>query len=292
MNRKKAVLAGALGLCLAPSLHAAHYDVVLMAGQSNMTGRATSTGLSSPLDSPQSDVAFYYNSNQALTNTTDQSTWTTLRPGSGTDIGPELSFGRTVADALPAQNLALVKHATGGTALWFEWAAPTGGEYISFVNTVNASLSALTDAGHTYTIQGMLWTQGESDGTSESTSTNYERRLNNLIANVRSTFGDDLPFFISRLSAEQASGWGGGVFSEYVNNVRTAQANVAAADANAYLIDTDGFGLKGDSLHFDQAGQIALGEAFATSYLSVVPEPGTIGLLATGVLLVARRRRD
>lgn len=55
-----------------------------------------------------------------------------------------------------------------------------------------------------------------------------------------------------------------------------------------YLIDTDQFSMNSDELHFDAAGQVALGEAFGDSYLGTVPEPGTatvfIALMAATML--------
>tara|TARA_Y100001001_G_scaffold68567_1_gene66625 strand:+ start:145 stop:426 length:282 start_codon:yes stop_codon:yes gene_type:complete len=58
-----------------------------------------------------------------------------------------------------------------------------------------------------------------------------------------------------------------------LNLVRDAQANVAATDPNSYLIGTDPFALHSDDLHFNTEGQIALGEAFADSYVVIGDRP-------------------
>lgn len=280
-----------LAACLATTAQAGHYNVVLLGGQSNMGGKgniATLTSNYPVLGAPQTDVQFYYNSSDVVYDTANESTWVTLRPGGGQQFGPEVAFGRTVADALPSHNLALIKSYYGGTNLSNHWNPPSGFAYVIFKNTVTAALADLTTAGHTYTITGMLWTQGESDANGTRTTAQYEADLNELIADVRTNYGTNLPFFISRLSDMQTHS-----SLTAKDDIILAQENVAAADPYAYLIDTDGFSMA-DSLHFDTHGQVALGTAFGESYIAsvAVPEPASLagGLLGL-TLIVARRRR-
>lgn len=273
---------------LAKTVEAAHYNIVLMAGQSNMGGKGSITTLTSThpsLAAPQADVQFYYNSNDVVHDTANESTWVTLRPGGGQQFGPEVTFGRTVADALPSHNLALIKSYYGGTNLSNHWNAPSGFAYVIFKDTVTAALTKLTTAGHTYTITGVLWTQGESDANGTRTTAQYEADLNELIADVRNNYGANLPFFISRLADTQTH-----VSMTAKADIRLAQENVAAADPYAFLIDTDGFSV-GDTLHFSTAGQISLGTAFGEAYVDVIPEPASLALLGLGGLLFTRRRR-
>ena len=49
-------------------------------------------------------------------------------------------------------------------------------------------LSALSAAGHTYEVVGMIWMQGESDSTSAYANA-YQQNLTDLIAQVRSRYG-------------------------------------------------------------------------------------------------------
>ena len=262
---------------------AAHIKVFLLGGQSNMDGRAATSGLpTSPanLQQPQTDVLFY-----------EGGSLRGLQPGSGTDFGPEITFGRTIADALPDENFALIKYAVGGTSLHTDWDPVTGPRYSSFQNTVAAGLTALTtgaNAGNTYEIVGMLWTQGERDAKDGRTTSEYEADLNGLIAAVRSDYGDadDLPLFFSRLSDGQTD-----ISSGQLIAIRAAQGNVAAGDAEAYLVDTDGFGLNSGALHFNAAGQIALGQAFGQAYLSTAPEPSSLVLVGIGAVALAGCRR-
>lgn len=260
---------------------AEHIKVFLLGGQSNMDGRAATSDLPTTpvnLQQAQSDVLLY-----------EGSTLGDLKP-SGSDFGPEITFGRTLADTHADDNFALIKYAAGGTNLHTDW-DPSGGSnnYTTFQTRVTNGISALTtgaNAGNTYEIVGMLWTQGERDAKDGQTTTQYEANLNGFIADIRSNYGSDLPFFFNRLSAGQTDIPAGGLSA-----IRAAQDNVAAGDANAYLIDTDGFGLNGANLHFSAAGQQALGEAFAQSYLSTAPEPSSLVLIGAGALVLLQRRR-
>ena len=269
----------AASILIAIPAQADHVKVFLLGGQSNMVGYGVSTsGLpTSPvnLQEPQDDVLFYYGS--ALT---------TLRPGSGSAFGPEVTFGRTVADAVPSDTFCLIKSAASGTSLASSWDPTTGATYTAFRNKVSDGLAALSAAGHTHEIVGMLWTQGERDAKDNVTTAQYEFDLNEFIADIRTRYGANLPFFLSRLSSGQTN-----LTNAQLTEIRAAQENVAASDPKAWMIDTDAMALQGDNLHFTAAGQIALGEAFGASYLSaVVPDatpPGIAGLSpsnrATGV---------
>ena len=263
----------ALSLAALPAIAADPVKVFLLGGQSNMLGRASASGLPAALANPQADVLFYYGSSL-----------TTLRPGSGTEIGPEVSFGRTVADAFPAEDIALIKYAVGGTNLHSQWDPSTGGTYSAFRNTVSNGMAAVAGAGHTTEIVGMLWTQGESDAS--RTTAQYQGDLDEFIADVRLRYGANLPFFISRLSDQQTA-----ISAAGLAGIRAAQENVAAADPFAYLVDTDGMVFKSDNLHFDTAGQVSLGQAFGQAYIDSVPEPATLAILALGSMGMLRRRK-
>lgn len=279
MKGLTAAIGSAVLLGVATTAHAKHVKVILLGGQSNMDGRGDADDLPKTLQDPQGNVLFYYRDKNA--------SLTTLRPGSGADFGPELSFGRTIAGALPSQNFALIKHAVSGTDLHGDWDPATGDAYSGFQDTVADGLAALTEAGHTYEIAGMLWTQGERDGKDGRTTAQYESDLNAFIGDVRTKYGADLPFFLSRLSNGQTD-----IPANRLAQIRAAQDNVAESDSNAYLIDTDGLKLKPDDLHFDAAGQVKLGELFGDAYVTATaPEPASLLVFGVAGGLVMTRRR-
>ncbi len=250
--------------------------VVYVAGQSNADGRAAPDDLpTSPVDlqSPQDDIDFFYR----VENTTYP--LTTLRPGlsESAGFGPAISLGRRLADELAdgtTTRVAIIKYANGGTSLYSDWVAGgdatttgDGTQYKRFQETVTAGHAALSSTYPNAQIEqvGLIWVQGEKD-ISQNQAAPYQTNLTNFIADVRATLGDDLHFVVSRLSDGQTS-----LNATHLETVRTAQAAVAAADSLTSLVDTDGFGMKTDNLHFDAAGQQQLGEAAAIQMLNLYP---------------------
>jgi hypothetical protein len=231
--------------------------VFLLGGQSNALGRAPSSGLPTTpvnLQQPQDDVLFYFGS-----------TLTTLRPGSGkftSEFGPEVTFGRTLADAYPASNFAIIKYAAGGTNLYSQWAPPSGAQYIAFRNTVTNGLAALQAAGHTTEIVGMVWHQGESDALNNQHEA-YEGNLTAFIADMRTHYGANLSFLIGEIRWDEPRN--GPEFKV----VSDAQAAVAAADPNAAFAPANDLTFS-DRFHFDAAGQKTLGERLGSSYVALL----------------------
>ncbi|NQU25290.1 MAG: PEP-CTERM sorting domain-containing protein, partial [Candidatus Nealsonbacteria bacterium] len=253
---------GAAALCLAFSVgfsqpaEAIAYKVFLLGGQSNIVGRGATSELPPELRIPQPDVLLY-----------EGGTLASLAPRSS-EFGPEVTFGRTVADAFPDDDYALIKYGTGGSNLHAEWDPVTGSHYSTFRTTVTNGLAALQSGGNTTEIVGMLWAQGERDAKDDRTTAQYQDDLTEFIGDVRTRYGTELPFYISRLSILQTN-----ISPAQLAQIRPAQANVAAGDANAYMIDTDTYGMKSDNLHFNAAGQMALGIGFAAALADPVVDP-------------------
>ena len=277
MLMKRTLLACCVLVCTltGAGVSASDARVILLGGQSNMNGLGLSSGLTGDLALPLPAVQFWDSSGGGFVD---------LAPGFGfnsTQFGPEIQFGHALADALPGEDIVLIKYAASGTDLENNWDPATGPEYTAFKNTVAAALAELDTQGVTYNIQAMLWTQGERDAR-QGFGPNYESNLSAFIADVRSEYGSDLPFLVSQLSSGQTD-----LPALGLSQVRTAQANVAAGDPGTHLIVTDTFPLDHDGdLHFGTNGQLALGQAVADPYLAVVPEPGSlarVGLSGWGV---------
>jgi hypothetical protein len=241
----------------------AHVKVFLLGGHSNAVGLGSTSGLpTSPvnLQAPQHDVLFYYLGGPGLT---------TLRPGSGVEFGPEVTFGRAVADASPNVTCAIIKHAVGATNLHTQWAPGTGPIYADFRNTVAAGLAALQTAGYTYEIVGMVWHQGESDALDGQQAT-YQTNLTNFIADIRSRYGANLRFLIGEIGDKYTPALAA------LQTVIAAQQAVATADPLSVFVPAKDLPFQ-DVLHFDTAGMITLGERFAAGYASLLPPADDFG---------------
>jgi hypothetical protein len=298
LTRFLGILLAAAFAVLPSAAPAATIKVYFLGGQSNADGRGAVTGLPLALQSPQSDVEYFFHTSP-VTKALDL-TLTTLRPNTteGTNqFGPEIALGRTLADHYagdPTTKIAILKFADGGTNLHTQWkaggnatATGDGPQYVIFQNTITSGLAALSAAhpGDTIQLSGMAWMQGESDTGANATA--YQANLTAFISDIRLTYGANLPFAIGRLSDFQTA-------VADLNTIRTAQQNVDALSPLNLLINTDGFGQNGDNLHFNAAGQLALGQAFATALIAV-PEPGTVAAVCcggVGLLLYGRRRAN
>lgn len=254
--------------------HAEHIKVFLLAGQSNMDGRGASSDLPADLQTPQDDVWFYFDArNRFDQRSLERKKLLPLQPGSGADFGPEVTLGRSLADADSRASYALLKYATGGSSLVTDWNPSGGIDYQNFTATVSGGLAALENVGHTYQIEGMFWIHGARDMLLGRTGAQYEADLKAFISSMRGSYGNKMPFFISQRSNNQSS-----IGTQLVERLQAAQAAVADADHMSYLISNDGFSVKSDQAHFDALGQMQLGRALAQSYIDniVVPEPTSI----------------
>jgi len=242
--------------------------VYLLAGQSNMGGVANSADLPAALQGPQSDVKFYHNSAPTVT---PQGTWAALEPGK--TFGPEISFGRKMADTL-GREVVLIKYAFGGTDLYEHWRAPTENDpnsgflYDRFILEIK---KALSEIDRPYKIAGMLWQQGEKDSRDDGQHkvAVYEQRLTDLINAVRREFDDpELPFIFGYVSELENT-----VFSPkhnypYAHLIRRAQYNVSQKMDHVVLIQTNDLTFNEDKKHYDAAAQIKLGQRFADALLA------------------------
>lgn len=229
-------------------------QVYLMAGQSNMVGQGDATELTAPLNAAQGDVAAW------MSNAVG---WTPLRWGSGNEptfFGPELSFGRAMADSDPDARFAVVKHAVNGTSLAVDWNPAGGAVYGEFLSTLTQAGQRLDSLGLAYEVKGLLWMQGESDAMDQVMAESYQQNMNDFIAAVRTVLGvPDLPVVMGRIRGNMPPPF------SYSLTVRMAQESVAAGDPNVRVVDIDSLSLRADGVHYDTQGQLDLGQRFAAA---------------------------
>lgn len=267
------------------------YDVYFLTGQSNGAGRGDVAELPSISGgiyaAPQTDVLFYYRSTLTdssgnINTTLTPDVFTSLQSGSGHgfnnpgshaagEFGPELSLGRTLADAFPQKNIMIIKYAHGGSNLHTQWAAG-GIRYNDFLSVVNDSLAEITNQGATYQLKGLAWVQGESDVNSQPNA--YEANLTSFINRVRTDVfaGEEAAITISRLSVNQYNS-----VSANLTTVRNAQVAVADAINNVEWLDADGANFStyniSNPIHFDAQGNISQGIAMGNQFAILNAEP-------------------
>lgn len=258
--------------------------VFVVAGQSNAVGcNSDASQLPPELHAPQLDVLFWFEEGpwSAVHDPSRRirsGAWVPLQfqsdPHYGTfgsfvnGFGPEIKLGRVLADHY-STDVAVLKFAINATSLAIDWDPGTADSlYEQMLDIVDEALAALASAGHTGTLAGCFWMQGEWDALYGSYAAAYQSNLTAFIADLRAAWGKPgLPFIIGRLNTHIREC---PYFSfPYLDTVRAAQQAVASSVPRTALVDTDDLPLYTDLLHFAAAGQLKLGGRFAEAYLGM-----------------------
>ena len=224
------------------------YDVYLLIGQSNMSGRGTLTA----------DNAV---SNDRIVKFTKDMKWAPADEPLHFDrkhcgAGLAMSFACKMAGASPERTIALVPCAVGGTPLR-RWCP--GGDLYS--NAVVRARAALRDG----TLKGILWHQGCADANNITNAETYAARLVPMVAQLRRDLGaEDVPFvagelprFLSRYAEKN-----GHHHHWPVVNAQLAEA--VSRIPNAALVSSEGLeDCRDDLIHFETPSLRRFGERYA-----------------------------
>jgi len=281
-NLKKPVMLFLVGTFLQLSsqpLLAKHYKLFVLTGQSNSLG-VTNGGEADPTsgyDAADDKVIFAWHnvvsasqslghSGQTLTPAKTTADFTSYKDqqggvyaGSATHWGPETEFIRTLKRA-GVEDFGVIKVSRGGGGNE-HWDKASGGHmYTEIVDTVTEATASLTAAGHTYSIVGLLYLQGESNNT--TTANIADTRFKNLIDNLRT----DLP------NASTMHGVIGGIAAggaAHRDTTRARHASIATSSAYIDFFSTlDQQTSLHDGLHYNRAAKIIVGNRFAQAFLN------------------------
>ncbi len=252
--------------------------VFIFAGQSNMVGTHSKVEHIhrfppfADLDRPQENVLFSYKLGRESMVTSDD--WIALQP-TGDYFGPELSFGKRVAQSIEAP-IAIIKCASGGTSLGEDWNPDTPGGFKLYplaLEHVRSSLAALSRKNLPYQFEGFMWHQGENDMFSKEFKPNYGRNLKNFIASWRRDLkAPHLKFYIGELCTKTIWGMDN---RDNMYAIRSAQKSVARTDPLAEYVPTSHDaveigGNEGLHYHYGTLGQLQHGENYAAAYLRTI----------------------
>ena len=270
-----------------------HYEVYILAGQSNAGGHGYASrqfsqfspagddgllelGKSSYL-APQPDTLFIHwrggtpNAGRPVSWEARSDGWIPMKAGYslygynssspqllGTEtvnhpFGAEVTFAERIREGRSGRKVAIIKYSHDIATL-----ANAGHCYRGLLDLVSQSLATLAGQGHTHELRGILWHQGESD--SGLSTAVYKDRLKEFIGAIRTDLGKpQLLFLIGEL-----------IQSGYANT-RSAQRQAAAETSNAFFISS--VALRGDSttIHFDTTGQLDFGRRYAERMLQSGP---------------------
>lgn len=255
-------------------------DVVLCAGQSNMSGYGHAHEAPEVLhaDHPTARV-FQDGQLKPLALGAGK------HPGPPGGFGPELSFGHTLAAHSP-RPIVLVKVAKGGTNLANHWSPTPGsnpapgsavtpgsdsapgndeklGLYTKLITATQACCKQLAAEGLQPNLRGLLWYQGESDCEDADKANAYQARLADFIKHLRQDLqAEALAGVLVRVNPRWAS------LVAHRWPVRQGIESVANNDPNLAWIDIDDLHLP-DDLHLDGQALLTTGDRAAQALLGL-----------------------
>jgi len=281
-----------LGLLAMASTMAEPVEVFILSGQSNMVGSPKVAELPESERAPITQARFWNGTDfEILTPGITKTSHTLER------FGPELAFARNYPGATPEHPVYLIKYALGGRPLHHGWnhgkwlggpPAPNRGTfypgegpddpnvgtlYQNLLKQVRPALARLEAEGIVYRVRGVLWMQGEADAKHEVSATEYAQGLRQwhqrLLEDIGAApcplvYGQALPY------APRAKR-----FTHPVE-LRQSQANLDrdSGHPDAYewarMVPTEGMPLLDDTVHYNAAGQLALGKAFADAMTAML----------------------
>ena len=224
--------------------------VFLLAGQSNMAGR----GVVEAQDTVTDPRIFSINSKGEVILAKEPLHF--YEPSRvGLDCG--LSFGKTMLKGIPKKvSILLLPTAVGGSSIG-QWLGDSTHRKVKLWSNFLEKVATGKKYGQ---IKGILWHQGESDANEKSIPL-YPENLARLLQNFRTAVGNpQLPVLMGELGAysQNPEQW------KKINQLIWAHA---AKDLFTSVISTQDLQHKGDKIHFDSAGQRAMGRRFAEAYL-------------------------
>lgn len=223
--------------------------LIMMGGQSNMTGQGKITELDNP-ELPKNIHFINHGLNSRMKPTPS-------------NFGPEYGLSEKLNQAFPHQDFTLLKYAIGGASL-LDW-APNYDEKQAEI-TGNAQFgnvfekcfvqidSLMTNKEAIPT--AFLWMQGERDARIPEAGKDYYKNFKQFIQSIRTKLKKpNLPFVFGMINppAEKYPA---------VSTIRAAQRKIAQKLPYVYVVETDDLQKHPDNLHYDAMGQLELGRRF------------------------------
>ncbi|MCP4642072.1 MAG: sialate O-acetylesterase [bacterium] len=249
--------------------------VFLLAGQSNMEGRADGNKLTPQdrerLEKARDRVQLAFN-HEPVGPLNVVAPHPEIAEIYQRDLifGPELFFGITLSEAWPEEEILLIKLAAGATSLHGSWNPDwredkatimhEEGEpklYGALTAYAKQVLSGCDD--HEYEICAMLWVQGETDTKNRTAAAAYGDNLRNLVESIRHDVGDEsLPFLLFQV--------GRGEVVEGMKRTAQEVPNVTLIPQSPDPVSPD-FYQKMENGHYNYEGMKKLGRRFAEAFL-------------------------
>ena len=183
------------------------------------------------------------------------------QPLQGTRFGLGLPFAKEYLKKHPGITVGLIPAARGGASI--DRLKKGTGTYSAAINRAKAAQAEGV-------IKGVLWHQGESDTVAEGLADTYEKKLHELIADVRRDSGnEDLPFIAGNLAEFYGTGKDHSKPDRVkrINKVRGVLRALPNKIENTGFAESTGCSSPDHHMvHFDRESYIILGKRYAEVY--------------------------
>ncbi len=240
--------------------------VLMVAGQSNASGRGALGQLPTGFNDPDPEVLMLTNAwhletaVEPIDNPAQVVSCETTMNDTAL-VGPGLAFAREVRVECPDSSVVLVACNKGGSTI-SQWQEPTSLSQANafFSICMRKALYARAQWSGPFT---MLWYQGESDASDATRAAAYQGATEDYFADLRAAVGDVFPIEMVELHPTNPNA----SFYLWWDDVRAAQVAIAASDATIDLTEASGT-LNSDHVHLTTASQLALGATMAATYVA------------------------
>ena len=174
-------------------------------------------------------------------------------------VGPGRTFGKLLKDLFPESEIGLVPISIGGTpiASWL----PGGKDLHSDMMPYDDGIKLARKAQEYGDFAVILWHQGETDGKLQTP--NYLETLKTVINNFRRDLNiPDIPVILGGLGDFLEQRWDGNTYTKMI--IQAAQEL-----DNAGYVSATGLTDRGDNLHFDTPSQHELGRRYFEEFCRI-----------------------
>ena len=228
--------------------------VFVMAGQSNMAGRA----MIAAEDTIRNDRILTINRENEIV-VAEPPLHFYEPSAAGLDCG--ISFGAEILRHVPDNiSLLLIPTAVGGSSIE-QWIHDDAHRKVKLLSNFSRRLQASLKYG---ILKGILWHQGEADAHSKRTVEAYRENMETLFDKFRRiATNDSLPLVVGKLGAFAVN-------QDSWDEINESIEAYALSDEYCEAVETDDLEHKGDRVHFNAAAQRALGKRYAETMLKLI----------------------
>ena len=177
-------------------------------------------------------------------------------------VGPGRTFGRLLLEAKPDCEVGLIPMSVGGTGLacWF----PGGADTVDpNCHPYDDAIRTAREAQKSGEIVAVLWHQGETDAA--RMNLNYKGQLRTVIENFRRDLdlSENVPFIMGELGSFYNT-----IPEKGIAMVDEAMHQLAAEMKGVHVVPAKDLGHRGDNLHFNRQAAVTLGQRYFEAFMA------------------------